>query len=92
MATTPAATSRIRGVAAPTPQRPYSSTNLAANARAVVALGDRQSASRPQRPPGSAHTDENAKASVQEFLLARVTPNEKSRHLGTVEPAAQLAL
>jgi hypothetical protein len=35
-----------------------------------------------------ANTDENVKGWVQEFLLARVTPNEKSRHLGTVEPAA----
>jgi hypothetical protein len=33
-------------------------------------------------------TDENVKGWVQEFLLARVTPNEKSRRLGTVEPAA----
>ena len=35
-----------------------------------------------------AHTDENVKGCVREFLLARVTPNEKSRRLGTVEPAA----
>ena len=35
-----------------------------------------------------AHPDENVKGWVQEFLLARVTPNEKSRRLGTVEPAA----
>ena len=36
-----------------------------------------------------AHTDENVKASVQESFPARVTPNEKSRRLGTVEPAAR---
>jgi hypothetical protein len=41
------------------------------------------------RPPGSAHTDENVKVWVQESSLARVTPNEKSRRLGTVEPAAR---
>jgi hypothetical protein len=35
-----------------------------------------------------AHPDEKVKGWVQEFLLARVTPNEKSRRLGTVEPAA----
>ena len=35
-----------------------------------------------------AHTDENVKGWVQESPVARVTPNEKSRHLGTVEPAA----
>ena len=36
----------------------------------------------------SAHTDENVKGWVQESPLARVTPNQKSRHPGTVEPAA----
>jgi len=35
------------------------------------------------------HTDENVKAWVQESFPARVTPNEKSRRLGTVEPAAR---
>ena len=35
-----------------------------------------------------AHPDENVKGWVQESPVARVTPNEKSRHLGTVEPAA----
>ena len=40
------------------------------------------------RPPGSANTDENVKAWVQESCLARATPSEKSRRLGTVEPAA----
>ncbi len=41
------------------------------------------------RPPGSANTDENVKGWVREFLSARVTPSEKSRRLGTVEPAAR---
>jgi hypothetical protein len=36
----------------------------------------------------TAHTDENVKGWVQESFLARVTPYEKSRPLGTVEPAA----
>ena len=40
------------------------------------------------RPSGSAHTDENVKVWVQEFLSGAGDPDEKSRRLGTVEPAA----
>src|SRR5947207_4545276 len=39
-------------------------------------------------PAQRAHRVENITGWVTESLLARVTPNEKSRHLGTVEPAA----
>src|SRR4029079_16744828 len=63
---------------------PYSSTNLAANARAVVALGDRQSASRPQRPPGSAHTDEKRQGLGARVPSGAGDPDEKSRHLGSL--------
>jgi aldose 1-epimerase len=35
------------------------------------------------------YTDENVKAWVRESVSARVTPNEKSRRLGTEEPAAR---
>ena len=37
---------------------------------------------------GSAHTDENVKGWCEDFFRAWVTPNEKSRRLGTAEPAA----